>query len=148
MDHARILRTVLGVTAGYLVLLALWLGWVVDRTPPGTAPYQVVALVGLFGSCIGIGMILAGRPSKADRRLCRHGLEGWATVEGVHPLQRTDHHSELTELDLALTVPGSESYRGTVIFDVTPADTARLAVGETISIRVDPANRDRIILML
>ncbi|MGK8521020.1 hypothetical protein ACRS6B_05405 [Nocardia asteroides] len=148
MDHERILRTVLGVTAGYLVLLALWLGWVVQRTPPGTVPYQIVALVGLFGSCLGIGMMLAARPSKADRQLWRHGLEGWATVEGVHPLQRTDHHTELTELDLELTVPGSESYRGTVVFDVTPADRTRLAVGEILSIRVDPANRDRIILVL
>ncbi|WP_040784510.1 hypothetical protein [Nocardia pneumoniae] len=148
MDHERILRTVLGVTAGYLVLLALWLGWVVHRTPPGTVPFQIVALVGLFGSCAGIGMILAARPSKADRKLWRHGVEGWATVEGVHPLERTDHSTELTELDLELTVPGSESYRGTIVFDVTPADKSRFAVGEVLSIRVDPANRDRIILVL
>lgn len=148
MDHARILRTVLGVTAGYLVLLGLWLGWVLPHTPPGTAPYQIIALVGLFGSCCGIGMLLAARPSRADRQLWRHGLEGWATIEGAHTLQRTDHHTELTEFDLELVVPGSESYRGTIVFDVTPADKPRLAVGETISIRVDPANRDRIILVL
>ncbi|WP_327110702.1 hypothetical protein OHB12_23330 [Nocardia sp. NBC_01730] len=148
MDHGRILRTVLGVTAVYLVLLAFWLGWVVHRTPPGTVPYQIVALVGMFGSCVGIGMMLAARPSKEDRQLWRHGLEGWATVERVHPLELTDHHTELTELDLELTVPGSESYRGTVVFDVAPADKPRLVVGETISIRVDPVNRDRIILVL
>ncbi|MFC9439502.1 hypothetical protein [Nocardia sp. NPDC057030] len=148
MDHGRILRTVLGVTAGYLVVLGVWLGWVVQHTPPGTLPYQIVALVGVFGTCVGIGMMLAGRPSKADRRLWRDGLEGWATVHGVHPLRRTDHHTELTELDLELTIPGAESYRGTIVFDVTPADKPRLAVGETISIRVDPANRDRIIVVL
>ncbi|QIS06678.1 hypothetical protein F5X71_34140 [Nocardia brasiliensis] len=148
MDHGRILRTVLGVTAGYLLLLGLWLGWLVQHTPPGTLPYQIVALVGLFGTCLGIGMMLAARPSKADRRLWRHGLEGWATVHGVHPLRLTDHHSELTELDLELTVPGSQTYRGTIVFDVTPADKPKLAVGETISIRVDPANRDRIIVVL
>ncbi|MFG1790317.1 hypothetical protein [Nocardia sp. NPDC049149] len=148
MDHGRILRTVLGVTAGYLVVLGLWLGWLLPHTPPGTVPYQIAALVGLFGSCVGIGMMLAARPAKADRRLWREGLEGWATVQGVHPLERTDHHTELTELDLELTVPGSESYRGTIVFDVTPADKPRLAVGETISIRVDPTNRDRIIVVL
>ncbi|WP_406267598.1 DUF3592 domain-containing protein [Nocardia sp. NBC_00881] len=148
MDHGRILRTVLGITAAYLVLLAFWLGWVVHRTPPGTVPYQIVALVGLFGSCVGIGMMLAVRPSKEDRQLWRHGLEGWATVERVHRLELTDHHTEITELDLELTVPGSESYRGTVVFDAAPADKPRLVVGETISIRVDPANRDRIILVL
>jgi hypothetical protein len=93
-------------------------------------------------------MLLAVRPSRADRQLWRDGLEGWARIEGAHPLRPTDHHTELTELDLELTVPGSESYRGTIVFDVTPADKSRLAVGETISIRVDPANRDRIILVL
>ncbi|MBF6364811.1 hypothetical protein IU469_03605 [Nocardia puris] len=148
MDHARILRTVLGVTAGYLILLGLWLGWLVHHTPPGTVPYQIVALVGLFGSCVGLGMLLAARPSRADRKLWRHGLEGWATIEGVHPLARTDHYTELTELDLELTVPGSETYRGTIVFDVTPADKPKLSPGETISIRVDSENRDRIILVL
>ncbi|WP_280382065.1 hypothetical protein [Nocardia wallacei] len=148
MNHVRILRIVLGATAGYLVVLAVWLGWIVHHTPPGTVPYQIVALVGLFGSCLGLGMVLAQRPSRADRRLLRHGLEGWATIEGVHPLERTDHHTELTELDLELNVPGSETYRGTIVFDVTPVDQPRIHVGETISIRVDPADRDRIILCL
>ncbi|WP_225726050.1 MULTISPECIES: hypothetical protein [unclassified Nocardia] len=148
MDHARMLRTVLGVTAGYLVVLGLWLGWLVHFTPTETVPFQIVALVGVFGTALGLGMLLAARPSKADRLLWRNGLEGWATIEGAHPLERTDHHSTLTEFDLELTVPGSESYRGTIVFDVMPADRARLAVGGTISIRVDPDNRDRIILVL
>lgn len=148
MDHSRILRTVLGVTAGYLLLLGLWLGWLTPHAPPGTLPFQIIALVGLFGGCLGFGMLLASRPSKADRRLWRHGLEGWATIEAAHPLQRTDHHSTLTEFDLSLTVPGSESYHGTIVFDVMPGDKSKLAVGETISIRVDPNNRDRIILVL
>ncbi|MFR9750583.1 hypothetical protein ACL02S_06060 [Nocardia sp. 004] len=148
MDHERILRAVLGATAGYLVLLGFWLGWVVHRTPPETVPYQIMALTGLFGSCVGMGMMWAARPSRADRRLWRHGVEGWATIAGVHPLERTDHCTELTELDLELTVPGSESYRGTIIFDVTPADRTRMEVGKTLSIRVDPADRDRIIVVL
>ncbi|MFI9506824.1 hypothetical protein [Nocardia sp. NPDC052566] len=148
MDHARILRTVLGVTAGYLVILGLWLGWLVQHTPPGTLPYQIVALVGLFGSGVGIGMLLAVRPSRADRRLWRRGIEGWATIEAAHPIERTDHHSTLTEFDLELTIPGSATYHGSIVFDVMPVDESRLAVGETVSIRVDPQNRDRIILVL
>ncbi|RJO76740.1 hypothetical protein D5S18_10805 [Nocardia panacis] len=148
MDHSRILRTVLAVSAGYLIILACWLGWLVRYTPPDTVPYQIFALVGLFGSALGLGMLLAARPSKADRKLWRDGLEGWATIEGAHPIERTDHHTTLTEFDLELTVPGSESYRGTIVFDVTPADSSRLTVGGTISIRVDPENRDRIIVCL
>jgi len=84
-------------------------------------------------------MLLTTRPSRDDRRLWRHGLGGWARIESAHTLRRTDHYTELTEFDLELVVPGSESYRGTIVFDVTPADKPRLAVGETISIRVDPA---------
>ncbi|KZM69808.1 hypothetical protein [Nocardia terpenica] len=148
MDHTRIVRTVLGVTVGYLVALGFWLGWVVRHTPPGTIAFQIVALVGMFGSCVGLGMLLSQRPSRADRRLLRHGLEGWATIEGVHRLERTDHHTELTEIDLELTIPGSETYHGTIVFDVEPVDQPKIAVGETISIRVDPADRDRIILCL
>ncbi|WP_067884364.1 hypothetical protein [Nocardia vaccinii] len=148
MNHARILRTVLGVTVGYLVLLSVWLGWIVQHTQPGTVVLQMVALVGLFGSCVGLGMLYAQRPSHSDRKLLRHGLEGWAVIEAVHPLAHTDHHTELTELDLELNVPGSETYRGTIVFDVAPIDRPRIAVGETISIRVDPADRDRIILCL
>ncbi len=148
MDHTRILRTVLGVTVGYLVLLAFWLGWIVHRTPPGTWPFQLIALVGAFGSCVGLGLLLTQRPTRADRRLLRHGLEGWAIIEAIHPLEPTDHHTELAELDLRLTVPGSESYRGTIVFDVAPIDRPRIIVGETISIRVDPADRDRIMLCL
>ncbi|MQY24027.1 hypothetical protein NRB20_71600 [Nocardia sp. RB20] len=148
MDHSRILRTVLGVTVGYMILLGLWLGWVVHRTPPGTVVFQMVGLVGMFGSCVGLGMLYAQRPSHSDRKLLRHGLEGWAVIEGVHPIGHTDHHTELTRLDLELNVPGSETYRGTIVFDVAPIDRPRIAVGETISIRVDPSDRDRIILCL
>ncbi|MEV0249467.1 hypothetical protein AB0H76_22900 [Nocardia sp. NPDC050712] len=148
MDHARILRTVLGVVAGYLILLGLWLGWLVHHMPPGTVPYQIVGMVGLFGSAVGLAMLLATRPSRADRRLWQHGLEGWATIRGRHALHRTDRHTELTQLDLELTIPGAETYSGSITFDVQPADSAKLEVGATVSIRVDPANRDRIILVL
>ncbi|MBF6241717.1 hypothetical protein [Nocardia otitidiscaviarum] len=148
MNHARMRHTILGVVALYLLTLIIWLGWVVHLTPPGTAPMQICMLVGLFGSFLGVGMLLAQRPSRADRRLRRHGLEGWATIEGVHPLRRTDHHTELTELDLELVVPGSPTYHGSIVYDVQPVDQPKLAVGETVSIRVDPADRDRIILCL
>ncbi len=146
MSHERILRTVLGVTAGYVILLALWAGWLVQHTPPGTVQYQVAGLIGLYGSLVGIGMMVANRPTRSERRLRKHGLEGWARIEDARPLRRTDHHTELTELELRLTVPGSESYSGRVILDVAPIDKSRFAIGETVTVRVDPQNRDRIIL--
>ncbi|MFI6871370.1 hypothetical protein [Nocardia sp. NPDC050406] len=148
MDHARIFRTVLGVTVVYMLTLVLWLGWFVHLAPPGTVPMQLCMLVGMYGSLLGIGMLLAQRPRRCDRRLLRHGLEGWANIEGVHPLMPTDHHTELAELDLELVVPGSETYHGSIVLDVQPVDRPKIEVGETVSIRVDPKNRDRIILCL
>ncbi|MGV9414247.1 hypothetical protein ACWDOP_30475 [Nocardia sp. NPDC003693] len=148
MDHARVIRTVLGVTALYLIILAVWLAWLLPRTPPGTAALQVVALVGLFGCFLGGAMLLAQRPSREDRKLLRHGLEGWANIEAVRPLRRTDHCTELTQIDLELVVPGSETYRGRIVFDVEPLVRPLIAVGGTLSIRVDPRNRDRIMLCL
>ena len=146
MNHERIVRTVLGIAAGYVVLLAVWSSWLVAHTPPDTVPFQVVGLVGLFFFLIGIGMMLANMPSRENRRIRKRGLEGWARIEGAHLVALTDHASELTELDLVLTVPGSDSYSGRLVFDVSPIDKSRFAVGETISIRVDPHNRDRIVL--
>lgn len=148
MDHARMFRTVLGVTAVYLITLCAWLAWLLPLTPAGTVPVQMTMLVGLYGSFLGLGMLLAQRPTRSDRKLRRHGLEGWANIEAVHPLQRTDHCTEITELDLELVVPGSETYYGRIVFDVEPVARPKIAVGRTLSIRVDPRNRDRIIVCL
>ncbi|MFE3545189.1 hypothetical protein ACFXK0_19695 [Nocardia sp. NPDC059177] len=147
MEHARIFRALIWVVAGYLIALAVWLGWLVPHTPPGTTPYQVLIMVGLFGSAAGIAMTLASMPTRADRRLRRHGLEGWARIDGVHPLTRTDHASELTELDVELTVPGAASYHGRIVVDVMPVDKPRMIIGQTLPIRVDPHDRDHIMLL-
>ncbi|MGW6725131.1 hypothetical protein ACWF9G_04420 [Nocardia sp. NPDC055029] len=148
MEHTRIVQALTCVVAMYLVALAVWLGWLAPHTPPGTLPYQVFIMVGLFGAASGIAMAIASMPTRADRQLRKHGLEGWARINGVRPLTRTDHSSELTELDVELTVPGSDSYHGKIVVDVMPVDKPRIAIGETIPIRVDPTDRDRIILVL
>ncbi|NLE81730.1 MAG: hypothetical protein GX610_19550 [Rhodococcus sp.] len=146
MNHQRIVATVCFITAGYIFVLALWLGWLIDHSPPGTIPYQLIGIVAAYGSALGIGMMLADRPSRSDRRLARRGLEGWARIEHMRPLGHTVDNGELTELDLSLTVPGSDSYSGTVIYEVQQEDIDRFVVGETVSVRVDPRNRDRIML--
>lgn len=146
MNHPRIVRTVGFITVGYVVVLAIWLGWLVGHTPAGTVPYQVMGLLAAFGVALGVGMMLADRPTRADRRLERHGLEGWARIEEATPLQSTVDNGELTQLDLVLTVPGSESYAGRVIYEVRREDAPKFVVGETVGVRVDPRNRDRIML--
>ncbi|WP_072689923.1 hypothetical protein [Rhodococcus marinonascens] len=146
MNHQRIVRTVCFITVGYVMVLAVWLGWLVDHTPPATIPYQIMGLLAAFGSALGLGMMAAGRPSRKDRKLERHGLEGWARIEHVTPLRRTVDNGELTELDLRLTVPGSDSYNGRVVYEVRRENITRFVPGETISILVDPKDRDHIML--
>lgn len=146
MNHHRIVRNVSFITAGYLVVLAVWLGWLIEHTPEATIPYQVMGLLAAFGSALGFGMMAAQRPSRADRALARHGLEGWARIEHVTPLQRAGDNGELAELDLSLTVPGSGSYSGRVIYEVRREDAPRFVPGETITVLVDPKDRDRIML--
>lgn len=146
MNHQRIVRTVCFVTVGYVIVLAVWLGWLIEHTPPATIPYQIMGLVAAFGSALGFGMMAAERPSRADRQLERHGLEGWARIEHVTPLRRTPDNGELTELDLRMTVPGSESYAGRVVYEVRRENATRFLPGETITILVDPKDRDHIML--
>ncbi|SDD54313.1 hypothetical protein [Rhodococcus tukisamuensis] len=146
MFHDRIVRTVLAITAGYVIVLAVWLGWLIQYTEEGTAPYQVGGLLAAYGATLGLGMMWANRPTHADRKLLKRGMEGWATVESAQRLAETPDHGQLTALKLRLVVPGEESYTGRVVYEVAEEDRERFAPGATVTIRVDPKNRDRIIL--
>jgi len=146
MNHQRVARAVAVVTGGYVLVLALWLTYFVGGSPEGTIGFQVIFLVCAYGSALGLAMIAAGRPPRRDRRLLRRGLEGWATIRSATPIAHTVDNGEITELDLDLTVPGSESYRGRVVYEVTPEFADAFEPGRVITIRVDPKNRDRIVL--
>ncbi|PTR31005.1 hypothetical protein C8K36_10131 [Rhodococcus sp. OK519] len=146
MNHPRIVRTVCFITVSYLIVLSIWLGWLIEHTPEGTIPYQIGGLLAAYGSALGLGMMWADRPTRSERKLARHGIEGWAKIRHAQPLRRTVDNGLVTELDLALTVPGSESYTGTVVYEVARENRERFVPGETISIRVDPSNRDRIMI--
>ncbi len=90
MNHQRVARAVVAVTGGYVLVLALWLTYFVDGSPEGTIGFQVMFLVCVYGSALGLAMIVAGRPSRSDRRLERHGLEGgWATIRSATPIAHT-----------------------------------------------------------
>ena len=146
MFHDRIVRTVLAVTAGYVIVLAVWLGWLYQYTEEGTAGYQIGGLLAAYGATLGAGMMWANRPSHADRKLAKHGMEGWATVTSAQPLARTADHGQLTALQLQLVVPGEESYTGRVVYEVAEEDLDRIVPGATVTVMVDPKNRARIML--
>ncbi|MDV8078641.1 hypothetical protein R4P47_18925 [Rhodococcus sp. IEGM 1370] len=142
MNNARIVRSVVVVTIGYALVLAIWIGWLRDRTPPGTLPYQLAALVAGFGAALGLAMLIAGRPTREQKELIEHGMEGWATVDAI---RRID--DDTAELDLEFTVPGSGSYFGKIVYDIPRSDSSRFEPGTVIAVRVDPAHRERVLLL-
>ncbi|MGF0244750.1 hypothetical protein [Rhodococcus erythropolis] len=145
MNHRRVVHTVCFIAVGYLIALAVWLGWLVEHTPPGTLPYQIGGLLAAFGSVLGFGMAWANRPTRAERKLEKHGLEGWARIDKVTPLRRTVD-GELAKLALRLTVPGSDSYSGRIEYEIRPEFKDKITPGSTVTVMVDPKNRDRIML--
>ena len=147
INHVRIQHVVLSITAVYVLILVFWVGWIAPYTPRGTIPYQATGLFGLFGSSLGIAFLLLNREPKVDRTLRRRGLEGWARIEAVRPIERTGRYTELVELDVTLTVPGLEFREGRITYEVSPVDRNLIAVGKTIPVRVDPRN-PRLVLLL
>ena len=127
MNHNRTVRAVAVVTVAYIVVLAIWIGWLRDRTPPGTLPYQLAALVAGFGCALGLAMMFAGRGTAEQRRLEAHGVEGWATIEDA---RRIDANS--TELHLQFTIPGAESFAGRIVYTIPPSESARFATGSIV----------------
>lgn len=146
MNHRRVVKAVVVVTAVYFVGLCLWLTFLVRLAPPDTVGAQLMGIIASFGGALGVGLLWARRPSHADRKLFKHGYEGWAKIEHVRPLRRTRNFGELAEIELSLTVPGSQSYSGRVVHEVHYDETDKFVPGATIPIRVDPKDRDHIML--
>jgi hypothetical protein len=146
MKHKRILRTVAFITTGYLILLSLWLNLFYPNSAEGTEGFQVMFLVCLYGAVLGLGMLIADRATREDRKIERDGLEGWATIRAATPLGSVIGDVQRTELDLDLTVPGSEPYSGKVVFEAERSDVSRLVAGQVVSVLVDPDDRTRILI--
>ncbi|MGI9209205.1 MAG: hypothetical protein ACR2I3_14715 [Rhodococcus sp. (in: high G+C Gram-positive bacteria)] len=143
--HRRIVCTVAFVTTAYLIVFSLWLNLFLPKSEPGTVGFQIMFLVCLYGTVLGLAMVFSDRSSKVQRRIERDGFEGWATVRSAKPV-RVTRGGQLTELDLDLTVPGSEPYHGKVFYEVSHKHLPRYTPGQIVTIFVDPEDRDRILL--
>lgn len=146
MDHKRARRGVLAVTALFFLALPIWLTFLAPNAPPGALPYEIVILVFGYGFLLGLVLLWAQRAPRADRKLYKHGYEGWATITAVRRLEGPDVIGEVAELELQLTVPGSESYSGTLVRPLDPYEKTIMVPGAIVPIRVDPQNRDHIML--
>ncbi len=146
MDHARALRAILAVTALFLAALVVWAVVVRPLSPPGTVPVEVVMLVAGYAFLLGLGLLWAQRGSRADRRLLRRGYEGWATILSVRPLQNPQRTGALSEIRLRVVVPGALPYAGTLVRPLGPRERTVFRPGETLPVRVDPRDRDHVLV--
>lgn len=146
MNHKRALPAVIAVTVAFFVALLLWLTFLKPNAPEGTLPYEVAILVSGYGFLLGLALLWSQRASRADRKLYKRGYEGWATITSVRPIARPTVTGELNELELRLTVPGSGTYEGRLVRPLDPYEKRVFIPGATIPIRVDPRNRDHIML--
>ncbi|MDJ0393334.1 hypothetical protein QMK17_08310 [Rhodococcus sp. G-MC3] len=142
MNHQKTLRAVVVVTGGYVIVLAVWAGWLRPHSPPGTLPYQLVALIAGFASALGLAMMVANRSTAAQRRLSRNGVEGWATIEFARQIDEAS-----TELHLRFTIPGSESFAGRIVYSIPPNEVSRFETGNIVPIMVDPSDHHRVLLL-
>lgn len=142
MNHEKILRAVVGVTAGYVIVLIVWATWFRPSAPPGTLPYQLAALIAGFASALGLAMLFANRRNAEERRLSKNGVEGWATIESVRRLDDTS-----SELQLHFTVPGSTSFAGRIVYAIPPDEVSRFEAGAVVPIVVDPSDHHRVLLL-
>ena len=146
MDHKRALRGVIAATVVFFVALAVWVTFLAPSSSPDTRPFEIAILVSGYGGLLGITLLWAQRGSSADRRLYKHGYEGWAVITSVREVGGPDVAGELAELELRLTVPGSAPYAGRLVRQLDPYERTVLVPGATVPIRVDPKNRDHIML--
>ena len=146
MNHKRALPAVLAVTLVFFLALIIWIKFIAPHAPEGTLPYQMVIVVFGYGFILGLALLWSQRPSRADRKLYKRGHEGWAVITSVNAVDGPAVIGELTELGLRLTVPGTGTYEGRLVRPLDRYEKRVLVPGATIPIRVDPRNRDHIML--
>ncbi|MDN5749951.1 MAG: hypothetical protein L0H64_15785 [Pseudonocardia sp.] len=146
IDHGRALRATLVVTALFCAALIVWMTILHPRAPEGALAFEIAILVFGYAFLLGLGLMWAQRGSRGDRRLRRHGYEGWATITTVRPLQKPQITGELTEIELRLVVPGATPYAGRLVRMLDPYERNIFVPGATLPIRVDPRDRDHIMV--
>ncbi len=140
--RARSVRAFLCVSVVFVAVLIAWLTALHPLAPDGTLPEQIIALFAGYVILLLSALAWSHRPP----RLARRGREGWATVVAVRPLQPRQLTGELTEIRLRLVVPGAPPYGGLVVRMLAPHERAIFRPGETLPARVDPRDRDHVLL--
>ena len=148
MDHRRAFLGTIAVTVVFLAALTTWLVFFAPLAPDGNPQYEIVILVFGYVFLLGLALLWSQRGSRADRRLYKHGHEGWATITSVRMVAGSSAVGELAEMELQLTVPGAEPYIGRMVRPLDPYEKIVLVEGATVPVRVDPKDRDRIMLCL
>lgn len=146
VDNSRAVRAGLTATALFAAAIIVWATIVHQHLPEGTLVYELVVLVGSYGMILALGLRWAWRGCRADRRLQRHGYEGWATVTSVRALHTPQDTGEIAEIEMRFVVPGGAPYAGRLVRMLEPHERRIFTPGATLPIRVDPRNRDHVMV--
>jgi hypothetical protein len=106
---------------------------------------------GLFGQATEALQQVQGQQAEADR-LRTEGVPGTARLIQARDAGITmtgmgaGLDSPVADLDLEVTIPGSEPYRTTVRAAVPRLQVARLAPGSVLPVRVDPLDHSKLVV--
>lgn len=112
--------------------------WTSPSTPPATPP------VGM-GPAI-VDPSASGASAERIARLRASGIEGTARLTGVRDTGMTVGGNRLYELDLDVQVPGRAPFRLRHSSFVPVTYAGRLVTGGTVKVRVDPVDREELVV--
>jgi hypothetical protein len=84
----------------------------------------------------------------ADReRLMREGLQGVATIVGIHENVATTMLGSWHELELEVRLPDQDAYRATRRVALELSTAPHIKVGAEVPVRVDPGDRSKVLVI-
>ncbi len=115
--------------------------WLAIGAAGGKNPlaWQIYAVVFVSVLAVAFALMRPTARTRQTREILAHGHEGWATIRTIREGGLTD-----LDLDLEVTIPGSDSYVSIVACDTSYRN--KYAEGQIISVIVAGDDRGKIIL--
>jgi hypothetical protein len=116
------------------------------QLPGATAPGN------LLGAGVPAGQGIEGAPATTDpgraETIRATGLDGEAVITGMHDVGMVSGTRRMYELDLAVTLPGQATYHVKHMTWVPVGSVGRLYAGGRLRAKVDPVDRNSLVLDL
>jgi hypothetical protein len=124
--------------------------YLADQQPTTDHTTNVLTLLGIIFSVVGIGSIVAavviGRNTAAGNKILATGLRGRATVLAVRDTGVTVNMSPMVALDLRVEIPGQPVFTKTVHQVISRLDVGDYRPGLVLSVAANPAKPQDIVV--